>query len=109
MRLKRIVFSGVGIVAAFVLLYFAAYLSVVEREPVFSGNNLRLLALAYPGMSQGSIVPLVPSPAPARVPDWYKVRYRAKAPWVAPFFQPANWVDRHVRSTYWPPGKRGGC
>ena len=86
--------------------YLAAYSAVVNRTPVYYGNNLRQLSLAMTTVDQDGTVRTVP-PDP---PDDYRVTYYLDNHLLYDLFRPAHWLDRRIRPAYWPePTRRAGC
>ena len=88
--------------------YFATYLALVDRAPVYYGSNLRkLLAPGYMLLNREGDSQIVVPPEP---PDAYSAVYTSDARFVYEFFKPAHLLDRQLRPEYWPrPRRRAGC
>jgi len=93
------------------MLYFSAYLACVDRKPVFYGNHLKQLGLAYPlkNVSTGEVttVTVLPASTTAAKADEYEPNYSGT--WMPMLFQPAHWLDRNLRPNHWPVSNRRHC
>ena len=83
--------------------YLAAYFAVVNRTPVYYGNNLRQLSLAMTIVDQDGTVRTISA-------DAFRATYNLDNDLVYDLFRPAHWLDRRIRPEYWPEPKRpAGC
>lgn len=101
------------LVTVVVAVYLSSYIALVERRPVYRGNNLRQLRLAIvhanidASHTLNSAQPVEyvrPDP-----PDGYAVKYRLDQPCVKTIYQPIHWIDRKLRPDYWPVPTYWGC
>lgn len=74
---------------------------LVQREPVFYGRPNRLAHWRFVEDEDGSINVSYQEPVSPPA-DAYRVEYRYKSESIRKFFEPAHWIDRQLRPSYWP-------
>ena len=101
------------LVTVLVAVYVASYVALVQRRPVYRGNGLRQLTLAFvvAGNFEGHASNAV-QPArrlPGRRPDGYAAKYRLDHDFFKTIYRPIHWLDRQLRPAYWPRPRNVGC
>ena len=102
MRISLAICAVLAVSVLVAATYFSVYLALVDREPVYYGNGLRVFGSFDQDRNY--------YPPPPRTPNGYEAKYAFGGPLAESIFQPAYQLDRRIRTDYWPPAKpRWGC